>query len=222
MQVECLDRQVALQAWIVRQCASSGSVMGVPGVVTPAAVKGRVDRCVVSHAVLVATGVPLAAGARSSAQVRRRRRRGPRLPALAQGVGRPRGAIRARPRGRSRSALYLYARPAGEPSNRILVLVKAAAVCGRPRKGEAADPRPTPRCGHVQGHLRPPTGPATVSNSRCSGSAPSRARARDNEEMLGGRHRRPAAVHPRAGVGPAVPADLPALRGAGPGRGTAA
>ena len=39
---------------------------GVPDVVTPAAVKGRVDRCVVSHAVVVATGVPLAAGARSS------------------------------------------------------------------------------------------------------------------------------------------------------------
>jgi hypothetical protein len=84
MQVDCLDRQVALQAWIVRHCASSGSVMGVPGVVTPAAVKGRVDRCVVSHSVVVATGVRgrLARGP----QVRRRRERGRRIPALAQGA----------------------------------------------------------------------------------------------------------------------------------------
>ena len=37
-----------------------------------------------------------------------------------------------------------------------------------------------------------PTGPATSSNSMCSGSAPSRVRARASEEMFGGRHRRPA------------------------------
>ena len=37
----------------------------------------------------------------------------------------------------------------------------------------------------------PPTGPATASNSMCSGSAPNRARARDRLEMFGGRHRRP-------------------------------
>jgi hypothetical protein len=36
-----------------------------------------------------------------------------------------------------------------------------------------------------------PTGPATSSNSMCSGSAPNRVRARDSEEMFGGRHRRP-------------------------------
>jgi hypothetical protein len=38
----------------------------------------------------------------------------------------------------------------------------------------------------------PPTGPATSSNSMCNGSAPNRVRARDSEEMFGGRHRRPS------------------------------
>ena len=50
-----------------------------------------------------------------------------------------------------------------------------------------------------------PTGPATCSNSMCSGSAPSRARARDREEMFGGRHRRPC-----PGIDPAVRVEHPA------------
>ena len=36
-----------------------------------------------------------------------------------------------------------------------------------------------------------PIGPATCSNSMCSGSAPNRVRARARLEMFGGRHRRP-------------------------------
>ena len=55
------------------------------------------------------------------------------------------------------------------------------------------------------------TGPARCSNSMCSGSAPSLSRARDSEDILGCRHRRPA---PRP---PSHPG--PAGRPAGPLRG---
>ena len=43
----------------------------------------------------------------------------------------------------------------------------------------------------AQPSAEPPTGPATASNSMCSGSAPNRVLARDRLEMFGGRHRRP-------------------------------
>ena len=52
-----------------------------------------------------------------------------------------------------------------------------------PPAARSRTPRPRPSA---------PTGPATWSNSMCSGSAPSRVRARASEEMFGGRHRRPA------------------------------
>ena len=46
-----------------------------------------------------------------------------------------------------------------------------------------------------------PTGPATCSNSMCSGSAPSRPAPADSEEMFGGRHRRPCpGIHPAVRV----------------------
>jgi hypothetical protein len=50
-----------------------------------------------------------------------------------------------------------------------------------------------------------PSGPATCSNSMCSGSAPSFPRARDSEEMFGGRHRRtcPASTQPAGSSCPA-------------------
>ena len=51
---------------------------------------------------------------------------------------------------------------------------------------------------------RAPTGPATCSNSMCNGSAPNRVRARDSEEMFGGRHRRPV-----TGLDPAVRVEDP-------------
>ena len=57
---------------------------------------------------------------------------------------------------------------------------------------------------NTPGALSAPTGPATCSNSMCSGSAPSLPRARDSEEMFRGLHRQaPASTHPSGSSCPA-------------------
>ena len=92
----------------------------------------------------------------------------------------------------------------GRPKCSALALLSATSLLEPSIETTRSPAQNTPAASPSAGSSGP-VGPATASNSMCSGSEPSRVRARDSAEMSGRRQRRPspASTQPSGSIVPA-------------------